>query len=196
MKRDGDVRRAIAGAILAAIAVSTPPPAALAAKPDAPAVKPTAEGDEAFRKAEDFSQHGKHAEAMRWYRVAADRGNPRAEVAIGNFYMEGQGVAKNPAEAMRWFRRAAENGDAEAENDVGLLHLMGMGVKQDSVEAARWLRKSAEQGNEVAERNLGVMYVQGMGVKQDREEGLRWLRRSAGHGDPDAKAALKALGAQ
>jgi uncharacterized protein len=194
MKRAGEVRRAVAAGIFTAIAVLAPVPLAFAAEAGATAAKPASQGDEDFRKGEGFNKAGNPREAMRWYRLAAGKGHPRAEVEIGNLYMEGQGVAKSPAEAMRWFRRAAEKGDAEAQNDVGFLLLVGMGVKKDPAEAAHWLRKAAEQGNEVSERNLGMMYLQGLGVAPDREEGLRWLRKSAAHGDADAKAALQALG--
>lgn len=161
-----------------------------------PAPSSTTQADADFRKGGELYAKRNHAEAMRWYRKAADAGHVQAQVQVGNMYAEGEGVAQDYAQALRWFRMAAEKGNAEAENDVGMFHLMGMGVKQDPAEGARWLRKAAGHGNEVAERNLGMMYLQGMGVAQDRKQGIEWLRKAAAHGDDEAKSALKAIGAK
>jgi TPR repeat protein len=157
MKRAGGVCRAFAAGIFTAIAVLAPASPAFAAEGVATAAKRAAEGDEDFRKGEGFSKAGNHREAMRWYRIAAGKGHPRAEVEIGNLYMEGQGVAKSPAEAMRWFRKAAEKGDAEAQNDVGFFHLMGIGVAPDREEGLRWLRKSAAHGEADAKAALQAL---------------------------------------
>jgi TPR repeat protein len=42
-----------------------------------------------------------HAEAARWYRRAADQGNPDAEFNLGSLYDSGQGVPQDHAEAAR-----------------------------------------------------------------------------------------------
>ena len=49
-----------------------------------------------------------YAEAMKWFRKAADQGNARAQHGIGVMYANGQGVPQNDAEAMRWYRMAAD----------------------------------------------------------------------------------------
>jgi TPR repeat protein len=54
------------------------------------------------------------AEAVRWYRKAAEQGFAMAQFNLATMYAEGVGVAKDEAEAMRWYRKAAEQGDAEA----------------------------------------------------------------------------------
>ena len=50
------------------------------------------------------------AEAVRWYRRAAERGHEVAQYNLGNKYDNGTGVAQNYAEAARWYRLAAEQG--------------------------------------------------------------------------------------
>ena len=52
------------------------------------------------------------AEAARWYRMAAEQGNPDAQFNLGLSYAKGQGVAKDNAEAVHWYRLAAEQGNA------------------------------------------------------------------------------------
>ena len=44
------------------------------------------------------------AEAVKWYRKAADQGHAKAHVHLGFIYKSGRGVVKNDAEAVKWFR--------------------------------------------------------------------------------------------
>jgi TPR repeat protein len=129
-------------------------------------------------------------DAIRKYRAAAEKGDAKAQVELGNLYAQ----QEKYAEALPWFRKAADQGNAEAQNDVGFFLLTGMGAAQDPVEGMRWLRKAADQGNEVAQRNIGMAYLQGIGVKPDRAEAIRWFKKAAEKGDEDAKQALKLLG--
>ena len=53
-------------------------------------------------------QHGDgvpldYAQAMRWYRQAADQGDKASQLQIGLMYQIGQGVAVDESEAHRWF---------------------------------------------------------------------------------------------
>ena len=157
---------------------------------------PVSSANEAYRKGKEFAQNKNYAEAMRWYRTAADQGNADAQLALGNLYGQGQGVPQDNATALLWFRKAADQGNLEAENDVGFFYLTGMGAAQNYVEAMRWLRKAADQGNEVSQRNIGMMYLNGLGVPQNRDEAIRWFRMAAAKGDEDSKEALQALGAK
>ena len=48
------------------------------------------------------------AEAVRWYRKAADKGFARAQYQLGHMYEVGKGVARDLAEAHRLFTKAAD----------------------------------------------------------------------------------------
>ena len=50
------------------------------------------------------------AEAVRWYRLAADQGLAIAQVFLGLKYANGNGVPEDDAEAVRWYRLAADQG--------------------------------------------------------------------------------------
>ena len=52
---------------------------------DSPALKPIASADEAYRKGEEFNKKQNYTEAMRWYRMAADRGNAQAQIEVGPY---------------------------------------------------------------------------------------------------------------
>jgi TPR repeat protein len=76
-----------------------------------------------------------HAEAIKWYRIAADQGDPRAQKALGDMNNAGVGMPQNYAEAMKWWRRAANQGYARAQIDLG--------APQDFVQAHMWLNLAA-----------------------------------------------------
>ena len=95
-----------------------------------------------------------YAEAVRWFRKAANQGNADAQDNLGWLYEHGRGVAQDYAEAMRWFRKAADQGDADGQGNIGWLYEYGRGVAQDYAEAMRWYRKAADQGNVEAKNRL------------------------------------------
>ena len=45
-----------------------------------------------------------------WVRMAADKGVPEAQTALGKMYLGGMGVSGNNEEGLKWFRKAAERG--------------------------------------------------------------------------------------
>ena len=55
-----------------------------------------------------------YADAMKWYRLAADQGDEDAQNNLGVMYAKGQGVPQDYAEAYVWFSVAAAGGDAKA----------------------------------------------------------------------------------
>src|SRR4051794_21569754 len=79
-----------------------------------------------------------YAQAMRWFRKAADQGNAEAQNTIGEMYLKGQGVPQDYAQAMRWYRKAADQGLAEARNNIDYLYSRGLGVPQDCAAATKW----------------------------------------------------------
>jgi len=72
------------------------------------------------------------AEAVKWYRLAADQGDVVAQFNLGVKYSTGEGVAKDDSEAIRWYRRAADQGDAMAQFNLGLIYYTGVGRGQGS----------------------------------------------------------------
>jgi len=116
-----------------------------------------------------------YAEALKWYREAAEQGNAKAQYNLGMMYHAGQGVPQDSAEAARWYRKAAEQGNASAQFNLGLMYEKRQGVPQNFVEAVNWYRKAAEQGNPEAQYNLGMMYFAGLGVPKDYAAAHVWF---------------------
>ena len=91
-----------------------------------------------------------YAEAVSWYRKAADQGDADAQYNLGSVYRDGEGVPRDYAEALKWFRKAAVQGDARAQASLGMMYTIGSGVPQDYVLALMWSNLAASQENEGA----------------------------------------------
>src|ERR1017187_6062945 len=95
-----------------------------------------------------------YAEAVRWFRKAAEQGNPHGQSGLGIMYAGGKGVAQDYAEAVRWFRKAAEQGDSQGQSNLGAMYSNGEGVARNYIEAYKWNSLAASQGDELARKNL------------------------------------------
>ena len=79
-----------------------------------------------------------YAEAVQWYRKAAEQGVAKAQFNLGLMYDNGLGVTQDYARAGKWYRKAAEQGYATAQFNLGLMYENGEGVPQDYVHAHMW----------------------------------------------------------
>ena len=61
------------------------------------------------------------AEAVKWYRLAAEQGNVDAQYNLGDMYARGDGVPEDDAAAVKWLRLAAEQGHADAEFSLDIM---------------------------------------------------------------------------
>ena len=133
------------------------------------------------------------AEAVKWFRKAADQDDPDGERYLAEMYVGGRGLPADNAEAAKWLRLAAAQGDARSEHNLAVMYLQGMGVPQNTTEAAKWMRKSADQGLPEGEFGLGVIYANGYGVFPDDAEAVKWYRKAADQGYLDALNNLAGL---
>lgn len=142
-------------------------------------------------------------------RLFAELGDARAQYNLGVSYLNGDGIAKNPAEAAKWFEKAAGQDYAYANYALGLCdensHTVffsrlaaaadqGVAEAQFRIgrafanhdnrsEAVRWYRKAAEQGLAEAQFNLGRCYYNAFGVTRDFAEAVKWYRKAAEQGN-------------
>ena len=119
------------------------------------------------------------AQAVAWWRKAAEQGNTWAQNRLGFCYLRGVGVKKDEAKAVEWYQKAANQKNAWAQNCLGNCYLLGWGVKKDEAKAVEWYRKAAEQKNADAQVNLGNCYRLGWGVKKDENMAVELYRKAA-----------------
>ena len=97
------------------------------------------------------------AEAVTWFRRAAEQGAAWAQYELGNRYHYGSGVPQDDAEAVAWYRRAAEQGDSWAQFVLGLRYADGQGVPQDHTLAHMWFIIAGLGGDKrAAERSARI----------------------------------------
>jgi uncharacterized protein len=149
--------------------------------------------------------------ALKLLKPLADKGEIKAQFALGVMYGNGDGVTKNYSDAEKWFRKAADQGSADAQKNIGGMYEYGEGVKQDYSSAVQWFRKAAEQGDAEAQVDLGKMYYRGEGVEKDMvqayllfslakaagsHEAAGWLDLSRGIMTPEQTTQAKRLVAE
>jgi TPR repeat protein len=97
--------------------------------------------DEGLGVAEDPAQ------AVEWFRTAADDGHVLAAHNLGNAFAAGRGVPADAAAAVTWWRTAATSGDAVTQFRLGEAYERGTGVAADRALARRWYADAAGRGH-------------------------------------------------
>jgi TPR repeat protein len=126
----------------------------------------------------------------------AQRGDTLAQLIIGDAYLHGEGVTRDPAEGMRWLLKAANAGFDQAETEVAGIYFRGDGVPRNVGQAIRWEKRIAARGGPLAvmaESSLGAIYLKGDGVPSDVVTAADWYRKAADHGSQNAALQLAQL---
>ena len=133
-------------------------------------------GRDLLRGPEEFRQP---AEAMKWFRKAADQGYVPGQVELGLLYFRGLGVSKDFHRAQEWFELAARLSlNPEAHFRAGEGYFRGLGVPQDYGTAVQYYLTAARQGHPVAQYLIGSMYEAGWGVEQNLITAWVWYKRA------------------
>lgn len=109
------------------------------------------------------------------YKIRALKGEVEAQSAVGDCYMNGEGVGQDFAQAVVWYQKAAESGYANAQSELASCYSKGFGVEKDERVALSWRLKAAKQGHTIAQYNLGITYLHGYGVPKDSVEAYAYL---------------------
>ena len=84
-----------------------------------------------------------YTEAARWFRLAADQGNPGAQVKLALLYEAGKGVPQDNVQAHMWFNLAGAQGDKSAAEwrDVLAGHMAADEITRAQELAKGWKAK-------------------------------------------------------
>ncbi len=133
------------------------------------------------------------AEAAKWYRKAAEGGNPRSMANLGVMYENGHGgLPRDDVQAVNWLRKASEAGDAYGMGMLGTMYEAGRGgLAKDDAQAVSCYRKAAEAGDASGMIRFGVGYTTGLGgLARDDVQAVIWLRKAAEAGDAHGMGML------
>jgi uncharacterized protein len=90
------------------------------------------------------------AEAVRWYRLAADQGNASAQYSLGVMYEAGRGVTQNYVEAYKWWALAAAQGHVSAKENRDIVRgkMTPAQIAEAQKLSSAWKPNVAGGGNE------------------------------------------------
>lgn len=129
---------------------------------------------------EDFAQ------AISWYRKAAESGYADSACKLGWIYLSKLGLREDASEAAKWYDKALASGSCDLGGvchelfQIADAYYFGKkGVSINYSEALRWCRLAVDGGRYEAAYMLGNMYAAGEGVPKDDVEAARWYHKTA-----------------
>lgn len=160
------------------------------------------------------------AEAAKWFRKAAEQGDPMGQGMLGWLYATGRGVDKDLKSAVEWFRKGAAQGNAEAQFGMGFsvrdswLEPYYNSSDKDWKTVADWYVKAAESGLKhslpelenkrdytglqckIAELYRSGSFLARSNKDQYLAEAVNWYRKAVEAHDADGLYRLQELAAK
>jgi TPR repeat protein len=144
-----------------------------------------------------------------WFLLAEEAGNLSAKDAterassekmanlsaalakIGEMYVTGVELPKDPVEALKWYRKAADAGGGKASVMVASLLLADRrsATPEENAEARRRCEDAAKGNFPPGAYCMALIYKRGLGTEKDPVEAAKWLDRAAELGH--ARSALE-----
>lgn len=125
--------------------------------------------------ADHLEEAGQNEEALRWYKAAAEGGQPGSWCDVGRCYMEGIGTEKDQTYAVQCFEKEIPSGNIGSYNYLGKAYFFGRGVAQDYAKAFQLLSYAYNKGSKWGVFYLGKCYFYGLGTPQDYSRALQFL---------------------
>ncbi|CAO3586111.1 unnamed protein product [Absidia cylindrospora] len=138
-----------------------------------------------------------NARAIRFYRKAANLGDPSAMYKLAIILLRGLlGQGKHPKEAIAWLKKAAPLADAYHPE---ILHELGLAYEHEGVPSVipdqdytrELLTKAARFGYAPSQFKLGMVYENGLwGCPVDARRSIAWYAKAAEQGHLESALAL------
>lgn len=135
-----------------------PPPSQPTTEAGMIAAAEAEDGDARYRLAEHYREQGRLAEALRWFKRAAQLRHPRATYEVGLFYRDGLCGEASPEKARRCFALAGELGYGPGDLALQEMHRVAQGHFRgmDKEAATKAVRLKVEM--ELEEYRLGAAF--------------------------------------
>jgi TPR repeat protein len=140
-----------------------------------------------YKSGKEAYDNKNYEEAINLYKKAANKGNVRAMVLIGNLYREGKEIPQNYQEAMSWYKKAGNEGDSYSLARIGDMYGDGLGVNQDYSEAIQWYKKAADRGNITQMFYIAYFYYK----LKNYTQAMEWYKKYYEVGNINAKNTAK-----
>jgi TPR repeat protein len=134
-----------------------------------------------------------HAEAFRWYLLAARSSHRDALYHLGLLHEKGLGIIRRHRKAVKLYNYAGYLGSDKALHRLGVIYHEGIRVDIDPSKAIEYYTLSANLGNPEYQFFLGSLYEDGQLVQKDPQEALKWYTKSYLQGYDDVRSNLYAM---
>jgi TPR repeat protein len=108
-----------------------------------------------FRRADSQADAGNLRSAFRLMLAAARLGEISAQLNVGNYYVDGTGVRRNPSAGLYWYKKAYRRGYSSAAHNIGIYWKSA----KDFRRALRWFEKAVAMGEEESNLDIGKYYL-------------------------------------
>ncbi|CAI5720748.1 unnamed protein product [Hyaloperonospora brassicae] len=131
----------------------------------------------------------------RYFRLAADAGNPVAQGNYGMLLARGVGVDRDVQQAIVYFDRAARQKEAFALHGLGVIYFTGDGIPQNVTRALELFEEAIALGYIESHLFLGSAYLQGDGdLPVDEKMAFSHVEAAVDDTDGQSSRALFELG--
>lgn len=97
------------------------------------------------------------ANAIKWYRKAAEQNNTEAMFCLSEIYRNGFDIEKDEKQGIMWLQKAANQGHVLAQCDLGIAYRDGSSaLAKNEIKSFEWLEKAACGGSDLAKFALMV----------------------------------------
>ena len=130
-------------------------------------------------------------EAIRYYKMAADQGDPGAQTGYAMHLLRGDGIPRDINEARRYLKLAVGQGHPGAQTIYKVFDLMysdsDIDVTDDCAGPARDLKMAADRGDAEAQVRYAAALENGEDVPCDIEMSMRYYKMAADQGHPEGQ---------
>lgn len=117
----------------------------------------------------------------------ANKGDPKAQLALGSFYATGaNGFEKDGTKALIWLTKSAEQNNVSAQVYLGILYATGGSIKPDTNKAVFWRELAATNGDAQEKWSLGNAFLFGYMVPKNLDRAVHWIEAAAELDHPHA----------
>ncbi|MEE1655757.1 SEL1-like repeat protein [Microvirga sp. CF3062] len=153
----------------------------------------------AYRNGEGLQRDPARAFALYREIYSEEPGDTKIQIAVGDAYARGEGVALDRRLAAEFYAQAARQGDPDGQVRLGTAYLYGAGVDRDSQKSDHWFSRAGEAGMIEAKVQLGSAKLSGLAATVDAEGAFASYLRAAEAGSQPAmievaRALMKGFG--
>ncbi len=124
-----------------------------------------------------------------WLKLATDRRNVAAMLAMASYYRANNPGGRDLNEALKWYRKAAELGDRDAQYAIARFLTMKNLNKRERLRVVRWWADEVDKDLDPTT----IADFDDEGFSTERAEALKWLHKAAEDASPEALRFLSAL---